>query len=104
MQSQLLLAFSYHYIEDYKNAIKAYSKVLNIEPEDGDSWANLASLLVKEGSYKSAYKTQLKAVEFGYERWEYWDNLLTYSMKIKEYKTAIRCLHRLVDMKQVNKE
>ena len=48
-------------MEDFKGAIEAYKKVLELDPEDDITWEDLSLALKKVGDLKGALDAQNKA-------------------------------------------
>ncbi|MBA7541248.1 hypothetical protein ES705_33555 [subsurface metagenome] len=53
----------YNNIEDHHQAIKAFSRALEIDPDYTDGWYNIAKAFEKIGNFKEARRAYAKSVD-----------------------------------------
>ena len=92
---------------DYLFSITCFTAVLKQNPEFGEGWSNLASVLMKVGKFKEAYEASCQSIRFLRENWHVWDNYVTISVSIffschpqmysKRYASVIEGLNELLD-------
>ena len=57
---------------NYNDAIKAYAKAIEIDPQDADAWLNRGAALVKLGKPEDAIKAYAKASEINPQDADAW--------------------------------
>ena len=92
---------------DYLFSITCFTAVLKQNPEFGEGWSNLASVLMKVGKFKEAYEASCQSIRFLRENWHVWDNYVTISVRVffsshpqmysKRYASVIEGLNELLD-------
>ena len=65
---------------DYLFSITCFTTLLKQNPEFGEGWSNLASVLMKVGKFKEAYEASCQSIRFLRENWHVWDNYVTISV------------------------
>ena len=60
--------------EKYNEAIKAYDKAIEINPQDSDVWYKKGNILNKLGKYNEAIKAYEKAIEIDPHNSNAWNN------------------------------
>ena len=68
------------HIGDYLYSVTCFTTVLKQNPEFGEGWSNLASVLMKIGKYNEAYEAACQSIRFLRENWHVWDNFVTISV------------------------
>ena len=68
------------HIGDYLYSVTCFTTVLKQNPEFGEGWSNLASVLMKIGKYNEAYEAACQSIRFLRENWHVWDNYVTISV------------------------
>ena len=92
---------------DYLFSITCFTTLLKQNPEFGEGWSNLASVLMKVGKFKEAYEASCQSIRFLRENWHVWDNYVTISVGVssfshrqmysKRYASVIEGLNELLD-------
>jgi tetratricopeptide (TPR) repeat protein len=115
--SWFTLGCAYLRQNDFQNAIRSFSSVVQIDDTQGEAWANLSTCFNKVGRfelYKSlkifqigkkteAYNTLELAVRHNENSWRMWQNLLYVSLENKKFATYCRCIETLVRLEKVKK-
>nr|CAG4716029.1 unnamed protein product [Naegleria fowleri] len=89
--------------EKWDKAQTAYSKVTQQNPDDAESWSNLANVRLHQGQKKSAFVAMKEAARLAYDSWKIWQNFLYISIEANEFDYAITAVKRLVDIKEDKK-
>ena len=85
---------------DWPTAKTAYSRAVMLEPDDGDSWANLATVLDQLGESEAAFKAAGEAVRHANLNWRVWDSYLTLALRGEHVDAAITALDVLIDVSE----
>ena len=70
---------------DYLFSITCFTTLLKQNPEFGEGWSNLASVLMKVGKFKEAYEASCQSIRFLRENWHVWDNYVTISVGVSSF-------------------
>ncbi|KAG2379610.1 hypothetical protein C9374_006727 [Naegleria lovaniensis] len=89
--------------EKWDKAQTAFSRVTQQNPEDAESWSNLANVRLHQGQKKSAFIALKEAARLAYDSWKIWQNFLYVSIEANEFDYAITAVKRLVDIKEDKK-
>jgi tetratricopeptide (TPR) repeat protein len=82
-----------HYLDQagkYEEAVKAYDKVLKINPQYADAWYNKGIALVNLRKYKEAINAYDEALKINPQYADAWYNKGIALAKLKKYKDAIK--------------
>ncbi|XP_040382089.1 tetratricopeptide repeat protein 27 homolog isoform X2 [Oryza brachyantha] len=60
--------------KDLQKAVDAFSRSVQIDPENGEAWNNIACLHMIRGKSQAAVQAFKEAVKFKRNSWEVWDN------------------------------
>ncbi|CAN6180041.1 unnamed protein product [Urochloa humidicola] len=60
--------------KDLDKAVDAFSRAVQIDPENGEAWNNIACLHMIRGKSQAAVQAFREAVKFKRNSWEIWDN------------------------------
>lgn len=99
-ESQFLLGISSMRINDFNTALKAFTRVVVIDPNNGEAWANISGILLQLKKPKYAYKPQIIACRLLYDNWRCWENMELLSLAAHEYGQCIMSINRLIDLKK----
>ena len=61
----------------WEDALAAFSRVVQQDPEQNDAWGNIAAIHMKLKNAASAYAALKEALRGAHENWRAWENLLT---------------------------
>lgn len=86
-------------LPDYKLARKAFAQVTKQDPEDGDAWANLSSVLVHLGDFRSALQCAEKAAGIRSGSWKVWENYISLSVQTQQWAMVINGVSKLIDLR-----
>ncbi|UJR28856.1 hypothetical protein I4U23_010080 [Adineta vaga] len=85
--------------EKWELGVRAYSRCINIEPDNFEAWNNLAACHIKLKQKDKAHKVFIEAIKCNYDNWKVWENFLWTSADCGEIEDVIQAYHRLIDLK-----
>jgi len=77
----------------------AFHRVISFYPTDGESWANLGTVYIKQNKLKEAFLALKEALRHRRESWQMWDNFLLICLKLGKLQDAIQALHNLLELR-----
>jgi tetratricopeptide (TPR) repeat protein len=83
---------------EYKEACEAFSRCVLLDPQDSESWSNLATGLLKLDRKRDAWQALKQATAGNYENWKIWQNYMFVSIDVGEFPEAVRSLKRVIDV------
>lgn len=93
------LGYSAMQVENYALSVKAYKRVVNLDPESFEAWNNMASTYIHMGDKHKAWKVLQEALKCSYDNWRVWENYLLVCMDVGAFEECITSWHRLIDIK-----
>ncbi|EEB06248.1 TTC27 family TPR repeat protein [Schizosaccharomyces japonicus yFS275] len=89
----------------FEVAMEAFTRCLSIDPEDGESWNNLASAMLKAKpkNKRDAWRTLQQGLRFMYENWRVWENYMLVSVDVGEWSEVIRAMRRIIELRSKSK-
>uniref|UniRef100_A0A452YD63 Uncharacterized protein n=2 Tax=Aegilops tauschii subsp. strangulata TaxID=200361 RepID=A0A452YD63_AEGTS len=60
--------------KDLEKALDAFSRAVQIDPENGEAWNNIACLHMIRGKSQASVQSFREAVKFKRNSWQVWDN------------------------------
>lgn len=93
------LGYSAMQVENYALSVKAYKRVVNLDPESFEAWNNMASAYIHMGDKQKAWKVLQEALKCSYDNWRVWENYLLVCMDVGAFEECITSWHRLIDIK-----
>jgi superkiller protein 3 len=116
------LGNAYRCINDYANAVAAYQKAAELDPETGgirdgtddfqsgasprnaEDWDDLGELFLKMGSFDEAVNAFQKAIELEPEAGRSYGNLAYALVSLGKYKEAVPLYQKSIDLLEDNKD
>ncbi|CAB11723.2 TPR repeat-containing protein C19B12.01 [Schizosaccharomyces pombe] len=88
-------------LQKYDAAMEAFSRCLSINPEDGESWNNLASAMLKAKDHtkEQAWHAMQQGIKYMYDNWRIWENYMLISVDVNKWSEVIRALRRIIEIK-----
>eukprot|EP01104_Vermistella_antarctica_P015350 TRINITY_DN5018_c0_g1_i1.p1 TRINITY_DN5018_c0_g1~~TRINITY_DN5018_c0_g1_i1.p1 ORF type:complete len:954 (+),score=243.33 TRINITY_DN5018_c0_g1_i1:1994-4855(+) len=86
-------------LKQWSVAANAFSRVVQQEPEEGESWSNLAAVYLKMDKQNQAYHALREAVKHKRRYWRIWENYLHVCLAIGKYRDAVHAYHELLTLK-----
>ncbi|KAF0907829.1 hypothetical protein E2562_020891 [Oryza meyeriana var. granulata] len=91
--------------KDLQKAVDAFSRSVQIDPENGEAWNNIACLHMIRGKSQAAVQAFKEAVKFKRNSWEVWDNyskVLLDTGNIQQTLEAVKMVLNLSSNKRYN--
>jgi len=89
-------------LEQSEDALNAFSRLIQQEPDDGEAWNNMASIYIRLGKKRDAYVALKEALRCAHENWKIWENLLFVSMDLGEFNSALHAIEIILEFKKEN--
>uniref|UniRef100_G3MT17 Uncharacterized protein n=1 Tax=Amblyomma maculatum TaxID=34609 RepID=G3MT17_AMBMU len=93
------LGYSAMQVESYALSVKAYKRVVALDPESLEAWNNMASAYIHMGDKPKAWRVLQEALKCSYDNWRVWENYLLVCMDVGAFDECINSWHRLIDIK-----
>ncbi|UKK00292.2 hypothetical protein MACK_000362 [Theileria orientalis] len=97
-QTQFLLGCSYIKVANFRSALNPFSRVVSLNPENADSWANIASCHMNLNNMQSGKVAVLQAIKHNGARWQFWKMLLITSAMVKDVQSVCTAMKTLIDL------
>nr|BAC65407.1 tetratricopeptide repeat (TPR)-containing protein-like protein [Oryza sativa Japonica Group] len=91
--------------KDLEKAVDAFTRSVQIDPENGEAWNNIACLHMIRGRSQAAVQAFKEAVKFKRNSWEVWDNyskVLLDTGSIQQTLEAVKMVLNLSSNKRFN--
>ncbi|XP_954329.1 uncharacterized protein TA20840 [Theileria annulata] len=100
---QFIVGCCYLKLLKFENAITPFSRVVSINPDNSDAWANISSAHFKVSlfamkNYQSGKIAITQALKSNSTRWQFWDILLRISANLNDVKCACNCIQTLINL------
>lgn len=90
-------------LERMDEAMVAFSRVLAINDEDGQAWANLAAVHLHQNRVKEARTCMVEATKRCRQNWRMWESFQGICIKLRDINGVIQALRRLVELEQIGR-
>ena len=81
-----------------KNKTKAFTKVTQLEPENGEAWNNLAAVHLRAERWAPAFSALSQAVKLKKGSWQTWHNYAQAALAVGEGASAARGVAAVVEL------
>jgi Flp pilus assembly protein TadD len=85
-------------IREWEKAFRTFSRVVQLQSDDGEAWNNVGSLYIELGQMDQAYVALQEAVKYQRESWRIWENLLTVSLHHGDVYNAVLCVETILEL------
>eukprot|EP00931_Biecheleriopsis_adriatica_P049711 TRINITY_DN28764_c0_g1_i1.p1 TRINITY_DN28764_c0_g1~~TRINITY_DN28764_c0_g1_i1.p1 ORF type:complete len:961 (-),score=216.85 TRINITY_DN28764_c0_g1_i1:151-2679(-) len=89
--------------ERMDEALLAFSRVIAIEEDDGQAWANLAAVHMHADRTKEARTCMAEATKRCRQNWRMWESFVSICMKLKDVQGVIQAWRRLIELGQMGR-
>lgn len=86
-------------VKDMKTAANAFTRVIQMTPENGEAWNNLGRALHALGKKKESLNALLGAAKAKRESWRVWNNVLILAMELRSCSEILKALSRLIEIR-----
>jgi len=86
-------------LEEWDISLKAFSEVVQQEPEEGEAWANIAAIHMKKRQPEKAYPALVEALKQNRSNWRMWWSKLFVCLDLRKYDEAILSCNQLMDLR-----
>ncbi len=80
-------------------ACRAFGRVVQLEPEDGEAWSNLASVYIRLRRLEHAFQALQEGLKHAHDNWKMWENYLFVSMDVGQLAYALQAFGRLLELR-----
>lgn len=91
-------------LEDWQMALRAFSQVVQQEPEESNAWNNVAAIHMRNRNSASAYPALVEALRYDRSNWRIWTSKLYTCLDLQKYDEAIQACNMLLDLKSKSTE
>jgi tetratricopeptide (TPR) repeat protein len=90
-------------LERWDLALKAFSEVVQQEPEEAEAWANVAAIHLHNKHPTEAYPALVEALRYNRNNWRVWVSKLYTCLDLKKFDEAIQACNILLDLRTSRK-
>lgn len=87
-------------LERWSLALQAFTRVAQLDPENGEAWGNIGSIHMHHGRYVDAFAVLQEALKQKRYMWQMWENYAVCAMETHKYGEAIYALHQHLDLRE----
>ncbi|KAG2495053.1 hypothetical protein HYH03_006983 [Edaphochlamys debaryana] len=84
--------------ERHRDALRAFTRVTQQEPDNGQAWNNIAALWLHLGGYSPAFAALSEAVRYSRDSWQMWENYARAALASGHYPQAVRGLQMTLQL------
>ncbi|KAI3943018.1 hypothetical protein MKX01_024941 [Papaver californicum] len=83
--------------QDIDMALIGFSRAVELDPDNGEAWNNIACLHMMTKSYKKAFTAFKEALKFRRSSWQMWENFSQVSFEIGNLRQALEATKKVLD-------
>lgn len=83
-------------LEQWPLSASSFSKVVQLNPDDGEAWNNLAAVHINNKQKQEAFNALQQSIKFKRGDWKVWDNYLTVAMDLGEIQEVLLAIESLI--------
>ncbi|KAK1666280.1 hypothetical protein QYE76_054439 [Lolium multiflorum] len=84
--------------KDLEKALDAFSRAVQIDPENGEAWNNIACLHMIRGKSKASVQSFREAVKFKRNSWEVWENYSTVALETGNIQLTLEATKMVLNL------
>ena len=83
----------------WEAALRAFSEVVQQEPEEADAWANIAAVHMHNKQPAKAYPALVESLKYARSNWRVWVSKLYTCLDLQKYDEALQACNMLLDLR-----
>lgn len=83
---------------DVEKAIDGFTHAVQLDPENGEAWNNIACLHMIKKRNKEAFVAFKEALKFKRNSWQMWENYSQVAADVGNYSQAMEAINKVLDM------
>ncbi|CAB9523205.1 repeat protein 27 [Seminavis robusta] len=83
----------------WEDALRAFSRVVQLEPEEHEAWANVAAVHIRNKNPAEAYPALQESLKHFRNNWRVWSSKLYVCLDLKKYDEAVQACNSILDLK-----
>eukprot|EP00735_Rhodelphis_limneticus_P010415 TRINITY_DN3158_c0_g1::TRINITY_DN3158_c0_g1_i1::g.3580::m.3580 TRINITY_DN3158_c0_g1::TRINITY_DN3158_c0_g1_i1::g.3580 ORF type:complete len:948 (+),score=212.20,sp/Q54BW6/TTC27_DICDI/28.21/1e-84,sp/Q54BW6/TTC27_DICDI/26.84/5e-06,TPR_11/PF13414.1/0.96,TPR_11/PF13414.1/2.1,TPR_11/PF13414.1/0.0042,TPR_11/PF13414.1/1.2e-10,TPR_11/PF13414.1/4.5e+02,TPR_2/PF07719.12/17,TPR_2/PF07719.12/7.9e+02,TPR_2/PF07719.12/1.4e+02,TPR_2/PF07719.12/1.1e-05,TPR_2/PF07719.12/0.061,TPR_1/PF00515.23/2.3e+02,TPR_1/PF0051 len=91
------------YEDKHEKALNAFTRTVQLDPEAGEAWNNIANLHVKLQNKEKAFYALTQATKVLSTSWRVWQNYVVLAVETWNFLSAVFAMHRLLDLREQEK-
>ncbi|KAM0858452.1 hypothetical protein ACQ4PT_047836 [Festuca glaucescens] len=84
--------------KDLEKALDAFSRAVQIDPENGEAWNNIACLHMIRGKSKASVQSFREAIKFKRNSWEVWENYSTVALETGNIQLTLEATKMVLNL------
>lgn len=92
------LGWCYMKIGDNRKAVNAFTRLVQMDPDDGRAWNNLAMVHMKLENWQEAFVAFGEASKHSRDLWQTWENYALVACQLQDFNTAGRAYEQVVTL------
>ena len=89
-------------LDHWDAALKAFSMVVQQEPEEAEAWANVAAIHMHKKQPSQAYPALVESLKHNRNNWRVWVSKLYTCLDLAKYDEALLACNMLLDLREMN--
>ncbi|KAI5084964.1 hypothetical protein GOP47_0001133 [Adiantum capillus-veneris] len=81
-------------------AVDAFTRSVQLEPENGEAWNNIAAIHMTRKKSKEAFVAFKEALKFKRASWQMWENYAHVALDVQNFGQAIEAMNMVLDLSQ----
>lgn len=86
-------------LQRWETALRAFSQVVQQEPEEAEAWANVAAVHMHNKHPAEAYPALVESLKYNRNNWRVWNSKLYTCLDLGKYDEAIQACNMLLDQR-----
>ncbi|ONK58614.1 uncharacterized protein A4U43_C09F14870 [Asparagus officinalis] len=83
---------------DYEKALDGFTHAVQLDPENGEAWNNIAFLHMRNKKSKPAFIAFKEALKFRRNTWQLWENYSHVAIDIGNFTQALEAIKQVLDL------
>ncbi|XP_038982519.1 LOW QUALITY PROTEIN: tetratricopeptide repeat protein 27 homolog [Phoenix dactylifera] len=83
---------------DIDKALDAFTRAVQLDPDNGEAWNNIACLHMIKKKGKSAFIAFKEAIKFRRNSWQLWENFSHVALDVGNFRQALEAIKMVLDL------